>query len=66
MWRYTIADLRAGDDPEEWARELAEQGWRMWVRTGVLVTINGEQVRRYNLRRWVGPDESRGPTGTGY
>lgn len=53
MWQYTLVDLTADDDPEEWATRLAEQGWRMWVRTGVLTTINGRQVRRYNLRRWV-------------
>ena len=62
LWWYTLKDLRAGDDPQEWAQELADEGWRMWPpRTGVLVTINGEQVRRYSLRRWVEPGEARGP-----
>lgn len=59
MWKYTLRDLRAGDDPQEWAQRLADEGWRMWPRgTGVLVTINGEVVRRYSLRRWVDPGEA--------
>lgn len=55
MWQYTLADLTDSDDPEQWATALAEQGWQMWVPTGVLVTINGHTVRRYSLRRWVEP-----------
>lgn len=66
MWRYTLADLRDGDDPEQWAQDLADQGWRTWIETGVSVTINGQLVRRYSLRRWVGPDEKKGPAASGY
>lgn len=55
MWQYTLVDLTADDDPEEWATRLADHGWQMWVSTGALTTINDRQVRRYNLRRWVPP-----------
>lgn len=57
MWRYTLADLTPADDPETWARALADEGWRMWIpdNTGADVEIGGQLVRRYSLRRWVGP-----------
>lgn len=55
VWKYTLRDLEKGDDPEQWALALAAEGWRLWPKgTGVLVTINGRQVRRYSLRRWAG------------
>lgn len=55
MWRYTLRDLTAEDDPEEWARALAAEGWAMWPpRTGVLITLHGRTVRRFSLRRWTG------------
>lgn len=59
MWRYTLRDLTPADDPETWARALADEGWRMWIpgNRGALVTINGREVRRYSLRRWTGPGE---------
>lgn len=60
MWQYALRDLTADDDPEAWARALAKDGWRLWPpRTGVLVTINGKTVRRYSLRRWREPGQSR-------
>lgn len=60
MWQYTLRDLTDDDDPETWALKLRDQGWRLWPpKTGVLVTINGRQVRRYSLRRWVEPGHSR-------
>ena len=39
------------------ARALADEGWRMWIpdNTGADVEIGGQLVRRYSLRRWVGP-----------
>lgn len=53
MWKYTLRDLRAEDDPEQWALALAAEGWRLWPKgTGVLITINGREVRRYSLRRY--------------
>lgn len=52
MYQYRLFDLFAEDDPETWARDLAEQGWEFAVRgTGVLVEINGVVRRRYYLRR---------------
>lgn len=55
VWKYSLRDLRPGDDPEQWALDLAAEGWRMWPKgTGVMVTINGREVRRYSLRRWAG------------
>lgn len=58
---YRLADLRAGDDPQAWARALADQGWQIWPPapagsvSGAVVTINGEQLRRYSLRRPAAP-----------
>lgn len=54
MWRYTLRDLHPDDDPETWARALADDGWHLWIpgNTGANVTIAGQQVRRYSLRRW--------------
>ncbi|WP_346007314.1 hypothetical protein [Janibacter terrae] len=59
MWRYTLADLHPGDDPEAWARELADEGWRLWIpgNTGADTVINGRAVRRYSLRKWTGSGE---------
>lgn len=56
MWRYTLRDLRPGDDPETWARELADEGWQLWIpgNNGAETAINGHPVRRYSLRRWEG------------
>lgn len=55
MWKYTLRDLTADDDPEQLARSLADEGWILWPKgTGVPVTINGRQFRRYSLRRWAG------------
>lgn len=52
VYQYRIFDLLAEDDPETWARDLAEQGWEYAVRgTGVLVEVNGVTRRRYYLRR---------------
>lgn len=51
---YRLADLREGEDPEAWARALADEGWRIWPegsRSGALVRVNGELVRRYSLAR---------------
>lgn len=60
MWRYTLRDLHPGDDPETWARELAAEGWRLWIpgNNGAETAINGRTVRRYSLRRWEGPDHA--------
>lgn len=57
MWRYTLADLHPGDDPETWARALAADGWRLWIpgNDGADVEVGGQRVRRYSLRRWTGP-----------
>lgn len=52
MYQYRIFDLFDGDDPETWARDLADRGWEFAVRgTGVLVEVNGVVRRRYYLRR---------------
>ena len=55
-WTYLCHDFDPdqGQTEEEWAAELAEQGWRMWTPgPGPWVTINGRRVRRWSLRRWV-------------
>lgn len=56
MWRYTLRDLKPGDDPETWARAIADEGWRMWIpgNQGADTVIAGDKVRRYSLRRWTG------------
>lgn len=56
MWRYTLRDLKPGDDPETWARAIADEGWRMWIpgNTGAATVIAGDKVHRYSLRRWTG------------
>lgn len=56
LWRYTLRDLTSDHDPETWARELAAEGWRLWIpgNAGATVTIHGRTVRRYSLRRWAG------------
>lgn len=55
VWRYTLRDLLPNDDPEAWALALAAEGWRLWPKgTGVLITIDGREMRRYSLRRWAG------------
>lgn len=60
MWQYRIFDLFPDDDPEAWARDLADRGWEFAVRrTGVLVDVNGVRRRRYYLRRWVDPSSRR-------
>lgn len=60
MWQYGLFDLFDEDDPETWALSLAEQGWEYATkRTGVLVEVNSVQRRRYYLRRWVEPRDSR-------
>lgn len=52
MYQYRIFDLFDEDDPETWARDLADRGWEFAVRrTGVLVKVNGVVRRRYYLRR---------------
>lgn len=52
MYQYRLFDLFDGDDPEVWARDLADRGWEFAVRrTGVLVEVNGVVRRRYYLRR---------------
>lgn len=59
MYQYGLFDLFDEDDPETWARELAEQGWEFAVRhTGVLVSINGQVRRRYYLRRVLDRDDT--------
>lgn len=56
MWRYTLRDLTPDDEPEIWARELADEGWRLWIpgNNGAEITLHGQTVRRYSLRRWTG------------
>lgn len=55
VWRYTLRDLLPTDDAEAWALALAAEGWRLWPKgTGVLITIDGREMRRYSLRRWAG------------
>ncbi|WP_114202849.1 hypothetical protein [Janibacter anophelis] len=56
MWRYTLADLTPADDPETWARALADEGWQLWIpgNAGADTVIGGRAVRRYSLRRWTG------------
>lgn len=58
MWRYTLADLHPGDDPETWARVLAAEWWRLWIpgNDGADTVIGGQRVRRYSLRCWTGSD----------
>lgn len=52
MYQYRLFDLFDDDDPEAWARDLADRGWEFAVRrTGVLVEVNGVVRRRYYLRR---------------
>lgn len=65
MWRYTLRDLGPDDDPETWARELAAEGWRLWIpgNNGAEVSIHGRTVRRYSLRRWTG--DGPAPSGEG-
>lgn len=57
MWRYTLRDLGPDDDPHTWARQLADEGWHLWIpgNNGAEVTIRDRTVRRYSLRRWDGP-----------
>ena len=50
-WEHGLFDLHHGEDPIAWAKNLTKHGWRTWIKTGVLVTINGTEVRRYTLRR---------------
>lgn len=53
-YQYRTFDLFAEDEPETWARGLADEGWEFAVKgTGVLVKINGVVRRRYYLRRAV-------------
>lgn len=45
-------DPESGVTLEDWARALAEQGWRSWEGTGgTWTTINGVRVYRVQLRR---------------
>lgn len=55
MLEYTLADYDPAHDGDEveWARALDAQGWRVWHATGVWVTINGRQLRRWSVRRRV-------------
>lgn len=58
MWRYTIRDLGPDDDPETWAQQLADEGWRLWIpgNDGADTVVGGRHLRRYNLRRWDGSE----------
>ena len=54
VWTYGLFDYdpEPGDDEEEWARELAEQGWRTWTPgPGPWITLEGRRLRRWSLRR---------------
>lgn len=52
-WQHTTLDF----DPEvdgsdgEWARRIAELGWRTWHSAGVWVDVGGRRVRRWSVRR---------------
>lgn len=55
-WQYRLTDFDpdGGETEEEWAAQLAAEGWRMWrPGAGPWVSINGRRVRRWSLRRWV-------------
>lgn len=54
----------AGESEEEWAAELAREGWRMWIGPGVWVSIDGRRQRGWPVRRWVErPNAIRGHEG---
>jgi hypothetical protein len=60
VWIYTLVDYDPERDgpEEEWGKKLAAQGWQMWdAGHGPWVDINGRRVKRWSLRRWVGPQE---------
>lgn len=56
MWRYTLADLKPDDDPEAWARQIADEGCLLWIpgNNGADTIVGDRHVRRYSLRRWTG------------
>lgn len=46
MPRYLLADWDAEtvQSMEDWARELAEEGWRVWAGPGCWFDLNGRRV----------------------
>jgi hypothetical protein len=55
MWQYGVRDFdpKGGKSAEDWAAELAAQGWRIWYPTGVWLGVNGRRMQRWSLRRWT-------------
>lgn len=52
-WQHTCLDYDPATDgvEEQWARAVAEQGWRTWHATGPWIDFGGRRVRRWALRR---------------
>ena len=59
VFTYALFDYdpeRDGDE-EEWARALADQGWRTWAAgSGPWIDLAGRRLRRWSLRRETSPD----------
>ncbi|WP_270887735.1 hypothetical protein [Pedococcus sp. 5OH_020] len=55
MWQYKLFDHDPTVDPpfEQWAADLAEQGWRTWCGNGAEILEAGRPVLRVPLRREV-------------
>lgn len=53
VWEYRLVDYDpgAGLSEQEWARQVAADGWVMWAGHGAWVEVNGRRVKRWDLRR---------------